>query len=169
MTIGTAHNINLELSNGPTTSVPSSTAIKKASEKDKKVKINQSPDSPPQLEKTNQETDSPTNAIDSILISGMSSAQKKEAGKVFKQLEILFNNNPVEIGIEQQADELLNRVDLILESVFNKLSQTQQDTIALLSKCEELAPSNLEQQLMLFSQQADQIRPNISKKRLTKN
>ena len=78
MTIGTAHNINLELSNGPTTSVPSSTAIKKASEKDKKVKINQSPDSPPQLGKTNQETDSPTNAIDSILISGMSSAQKKK-------------------------------------------------------------------------------------------
>lgn len=81
--------------------------------------------------------------------------KKKEVGELFKQLDSLFDKRPTEKGIGQQADKLLNRVDSIMESTFNKLPKNQQDSIVSLSKRVEQLESNLEleQQLTVYSQQ----------------
>ena len=150
MAIGTTQVASHGLSNPPEAPTQSSCDDKTANAKKQSIRTEQSLLSLTQPVQVVQEIDVTSNTIDSILLSGMSSAQKKEAGEIFKQLQSLFDGNPTGVGVEEQADELLNRVDSIMESVFNKLSQNKQDSIALLSMCENQVESNLEQQLIEY-------------------
>ncbi len=176
MTIGANQITDHRLSNSLTTPAPSSGDNQAAIGKKQRLETSQSSVSLSQLGKINQEIDVTANTIDSILVSGMSKEQKKEVGELFKQLDSLFDKNPTGAGIEQQADKLLNRVDSIMESTFNKLPKNQQDSIVSLSKRVEQLESNLEleQQLTVYSQQeiiasaqqSGQMQPSENKKQL---
>lgn len=176
MTIANTQTANHRLLNTPTTLIQSSSDDKAANNQKQLLGENQPSISLSQLGKINQEIDVTANTIDSILISGMSKEQKKEVGELFKQLDSLFNKNPTGAGIEKQADKLLNRVDSIMESTFNKLPKNKQDSIVSLSKRVEQLESNLEleQQLTVYSQQdiiasaqqSGQMQPSENKKQL---